>query len=65
VEFIKEISNIRCLVKQETVCGALEFDTKIFLHRVQVNHTKLCHQLRRVELLFVCHYKEMMIIFVV
>jgi hypothetical protein len=40
VEFIKEILGIRCLVKQETMRGALEFDTKILLHKAQVSHTK-------------------------
>jgi hypothetical protein len=30
VEFIKEIASIGCLMKQEIVCGALQFDTKIF-----------------------------------
>jgi hypothetical protein len=65
VEFIKEISGIRCLVKQETMCGELELD-KILSHRAQVSHTKLCHQLR-LELgysMFVIQ-REMMIIFVV
>jgi len=46
VEFIKEISGMRCLVKQETMRGTLELDSKILLHRAQVNHMKLCHQLR-------------------
>jgi hypothetical protein len=66
VEFIKEISGIGWLVKQKTMCGVLEFDTKILLHEAQVNHMKLCHQLK-LELgysLFVIH-REMMIRFVV
>jgi hypothetical protein len=46
VEFIMEIASIGCLVKQETVHGVLQFDTKILLHKAQVSHTKLCHQLR-------------------
>jgi hypothetical protein len=46
VEVIKEISGIGCLVKQKTMHGALEFNTKILLHRAQVSHMKLCHQLR-------------------
>jgi hypothetical protein len=46
VEFVKEIAGIGCLVKQETMHGAFEFDTKILLHKAQVSHTNLCHQLR-------------------
>jgi hypothetical protein len=46
VEFIKEIASIRCLVKQEIVCGALQFETKIFLHKAQNIHNFFCHQLR-------------------
>jgi hypothetical protein len=66
VEFIKEISGIGCLMKQKTMCGMLEFDTKILLHKAQVSPMKLCHLLR-LELdyfLFIIH-KEMMIRFVV
>jgi hypothetical protein len=37
---------------QETVHGVFEFDTKILLHKAQVSHTKLCHQLK-IEL---CYY---------
>ncbi len=46
VEFIKEVASIGCLVKQEIVHGALQFDTKILLHKAQVIHRKFCHQLR-------------------
>lgn len=46
VEFIKEITSIRCLVKQEIVRGALQFNTKILLHKAQIIHKKFCHQLR-------------------
>jgi len=66
VEFTKEISGVGCLMKQETMHGVLEFDTKILLHRAQFSHLKLCHLLG-LELgyfLFVIHM-EMMIKFVV
>jgi hypothetical protein len=48
VEFIKEVVSIGCLMKQETMRGVLQFNTKIFLHKAQVSHTKFCHQLRLV-----------------
>jgi len=46
VGFIKEFSSIGCLVKQEIVHGALQFDTKILLHKAQIIHRKFCHQLK-------------------
>jgi hypothetical protein len=44
-EFIKEITSIGYLMKQEIVHGALQFDTKILLHKAQVIQRKFCHQL--------------------
>ncbi len=63
VEFIKEIASIRCLVKQETVRGALQFDTKIFLHKAQIIHRKFFHQLRVVlsYSMFIIPYDKQMI----
>jgi hypothetical protein len=45
-EFIKEIASIGYLMKQEIVRVALQFDTKILLHKAQVIQRKFCHQLR-------------------
>jgi hypothetical protein len=33
-------------MKHEIVGGALQFDTKILLHKAQVIERKFCHQLR-------------------
>jgi hypothetical protein len=46
VEFIKEIARIGCIVKQEIMRGALQFDKEIFLLKAQIIHRKICHQLR-------------------